>query len=173
MQSRMKNIDLIEGLEDYPDYAVDTEGNVWSFKYNRQHKLSPGRKREKYPYLFVRLSDRYGNKKNFSVHRLVAMTFIPTDDISLDVNHKNRNGCDNRLENLEWLTHKQNMEHYSASYKSNLVQVDEFLIEKLKKVHVASIRKGLPVPDVYDFTNSILEGALEEYINQYGLRKVM
>jgi hypothetical protein len=173
MQGRIKRLDVIEELKDYPDYAVDTEGNVWSFKYKRQHKLSPGWKRKKYPYLFVRLSDRYGNKKNFNVHRLVALAFIPTDDTSLQVNHKNRNGCDNKLENLEWVTHKENMQHYSDSIKSNLVKVDDFLVSKLKDVHVASIRKGLPVPDVYSFTNSIIESALEDYINQYGLRKVM
>jgi len=173
MESRLRYLSDIETLKDYPGYAVDTEGNVWSFKYKTMRKLSPGWKRKKYPYLFVRLSDRHGNKKNFTVHRLVAMAFIPTDDLSLEVNHKNRNGCDNKLENLEWVTHNQNMKHYSDSITNGVLKVDKLLIEKLKKVHVASIRKGLPVPDDYVFTNSIIEGALEEFINQYGLRKVM
>jgi hypothetical protein len=170
MQGRMKNLDLIEGLEDYPDYAVDTEGNVWSFKYKRQHKLSPGWKRKQHPYLFVRLSDKYGNKKNFNVHRLVALAFIPTDDTSLQVNHINRNQCDNRIENLEWCSHKQNTQHCADT---NGFKIDEFLTGRIKQVHAASIRKGLPVPDAYAFMNSIIEGALEDYINQYGLRKVM
>jgi hypothetical protein len=51
--------------------------------------------------------------------------------------------------------------------------LDEFITTKIKEVHIASIRKGLPVPDGYSFLNSILEGALENHINQYGLRKVM
>lgn len=170
MQSRMKNINLIEGMEDYEDYAVDTEGNVWSFKYNRPHKLSPGWVRKSHPYQFVRLSDKYSNKKNFSVHRLVALAFIPTTDISLQVNHINRNVTDNRLENVEWVTHKENTQHCMDTKGFSL---DEFVTLKIKKVHSASIRKGLPVPDAYSFMNSIIEGALENYINQYGLRKVM
>ena len=51
--------------------------------------------------------------------------------------------------------------------------IDHFVMAKMKEVHIASIRKGLPVPDTYSFMNSIIEGALEQYINQYGLRKVM
>ena len=54
---------------------------------------------------------------------------------------------------------------YKKSYAS--------LIAKIKEVHSASIRKGLPVPTSYEFMNSIIEGSLEQYINQYGLRKVM
>lgn len=45
------------------------------------------------------------------VHRLVAESFIPTSDMTLFVNHKNFITTDNTVENLEWVTNKQNVYH--------------------------------------------------------------
>ena len=169
METRIKYLADVETLKDYPSYAIDTEGNVWSFKYNKQKKLSPGYKRIKGQHkqdLYVRLTDRFGKTKNFSIHKLVALAFIPTDNIHTPIIHKNGDVNDNRLENLEWKNDRMNSEDNSYS-------VDDFIANKIKQVHTASIRKGLPVPDSNTFFNSIVEGALESYIMQYGLRRLM
>lgn len=43
-------------------------------------------------------------------HRLVMLTWRPTDEAeNLTVDHKNHNKRDNRLENLEWVTYKENI----------------------------------------------------------------
>ena len=61
-------------------------------------------------YAFVGL---YNNKKvkYFSVHRLVALTFIPNPLKKSEVNHKNGIKLDNRVKNLEWVTSSENKIH--------------------------------------------------------------
>lgn len=66
-------------------------------------------------YFRVKLRTNNGSKK-FSIHRLVAMAFIPKsiEDLELGrdtVNHKDTIKQNNRFQNLEWCTHQENMQH--------------------------------------------------------------
>ena len=53
-----------------------------------------------------------------SVHRLVWEAFNGPIPGRLEINHKNLNRSDNRLENLELVTHQQNVQHAIDAYKS-------------------------------------------------------
>ena len=47
--------------------------------------------------------------KAFKLHRLILATFNPVEGMEeLDCNHINENKADNRIENLEWVSHKDN-----------------------------------------------------------------
>jgi len=75
-------------------------------------------------YYQVKLSNA-GRYKTKLVHRLIAEAFIPNPFNKPDINHINCIKNDNRIENLEWCTHTENMRH---SAKLNKKIVEEILL---------------------------------------------
>lgn len=63
-------------------------------------------------YTFVVLK-REGSRKRKYIHRLVAETFIPNPENKPEVNHKDGDKDNNRIDNLEWCTSSENHRHAS------------------------------------------------------------
>ena len=87
-------------------YQADTFGNVWSMRNDKI--LKPNL--EKYGYYRYKLSVA-GNERCYLEHRLVALAFIPNPGNKPEINHLNGIKTDNRVENLEWCTRKENIRH--------------------------------------------------------------
>ena len=91
-------------IEDY-DYYVSTEGRVKN-KDGLIMKPSISNRGSGYYVLTLYKS---GCKKNFQVHRLVGEAFIPNPNNLSQINHKNPlETLNNKLSNLEWVSHIEN-----------------------------------------------------------------
>lgn len=108
-------------IKGYPDYFVSSNGEIKSFKNNKEHILKPLFDGQK-AYLHVSLCNKEGRKTK-QIHRLVATAFLPNPLNKKQVNHKNLNKEDNRVSNLEWVTQAENMKH---AYKNGRVSVPSF-----------------------------------------------
>lgn len=70
-------------------------------------------------YLFATLC-REGKRANKYVHRLLAICFIPMEEAKPFVNHIDGNPQNNNLENLEWVSHSENVKHaYEIGLNTN------------------------------------------------------
>lgn len=101
-----------EGLYEVSDWgrvrSLDKYIKNWpkGIRLVKGRVLKPGRHRK--GYLLVVLN-KDGVMKTCKVHRLVAIAFIPNPDGLPQVNHKDENKHNNRVENLEWCDNKYNI----------------------------------------------------------------
>jgi hypothetical protein len=90
-------------------YYISNIGTVYSKKKNKILK----------PYITCGYNEVYiyKDKKRIHgrIHILVAKAFIPNPDDKPLVNHKDGDKLNNKVENLEWVTHKQNSEHANSN----------------------------------------------------------
>lgn len=67
-----------------------------------------------------------GKQKHFYVHRLIAQAFIPNPYNKPQINHIDGDSSNNSIENLEWVTAKENVEHaYKTGLSPTLKTADE------------------------------------------------
>lgn len=97
------SIEIFRLIPNYPDYMVSSYGRVFSF--NRLIIMNPANDKDGYSVL-----DLYKDAvaKQYKVHRLVALAFIPNPYNKPKVDHINTKPSDNRLINLRWVTNSEN-----------------------------------------------------------------
>lgn len=127
---------IFKKIVDYPDYLINANGIVKKIasKYRKERIMTP----QKWVngYFFICLRNKNG-RKGFSIHRLVAIHFIPNTKNKPCVNHINGSYTDNRVENLEWCTHSENSKHAVATGLATppvYRKLDDFQINVIKMI---------------------------------------
>ena len=107
-------------IPNFPNYMATEDGRIWSKKSNKFLSL----KSESKGYQKCNLYDKDGKIKNVRVHRMIWMAFNGEIPKGMEINHKNEVRNDNRLENLELLSHKQNLLYGTGIEKRRLKQIE-------------------------------------------------
>lgn len=147
--------EIFKPIPNFDGYEISNYGRVISYKSKKPREMTIN----KYSngYCFVSLS-KNGIVKSYLVHRLVMMTFKPIENMEqLEVNHLDCNRENNHLDNLEWVTSKENKE-----YRDKLKHTP-----KAKTIEVTMLKTGEKL-----YFNSMTEcaeyyGITRKAINKY------
>jgi len=93
-------------IKEYESYTIYLDGRIYS-------DLSKRFINGHYDYYGYKNIQLYKNEipKSFKIHQLIAKAFIPNPENKPNINHINGVKDDNRVENLEWCTQKENIQH--------------------------------------------------------------
>lgn len=149
----------VKGYKGY--YKLNKKGEVLSVPRNGTRKtpriLKQRISSKGYPAVCL---SKKGKSKWWTIHRLLAIHFIPNPKRKSDVNHINGNKLDYSLENLEWATRRENFNHAlktglwkskggNRGVKHRAAQVTEDDVKIIR----SQIQEGQRVVDIAKFHN--------------------
>lgn len=161
-------MDII-GYEDL--YTIDEQGNVFSKKSKKKMKHIM----TAFGYFKINLSSN-GVKKLVSVHRLIAIHFIPNPEKKPLIDHKNGIKIDNRIENLRWVTVSENGMNSKlpctnttgyrgvSFYKSDNKYVACIYLNN-QRIYIGSYNTALEASEAYETKAKELFGEYKREIN--------
>lgn len=157
-------------------YKISTFGRIMSYMNNKRMERKQPKllKFCKQPNGYKRIELRKNCQKTYiSIHRLVAITFIPNPDNLPQVNHINEVKTDNSVWNLEWCTAKYNT-NYGSGIKRRLKTTDYISIgNKIKGIHLNRTDSSKSVYQ-YDLNFNLLNTypSIRETVRQTGIDRV-
>lgn len=137
-----KYIHLAQIFYPYSNYCISNSGDVYKIKTDGTINIKKSTINNR-GYKLINLWDLGGNKKSFSIHRLVLMVFSgePKDKTKNIARHLNDDKLDNRIENLAWGSSKDNC---SDAIKNNKnAKGEKHGSSKLSEKDVLDIRRDI------------------------------
>ena len=170
MEEVWKDIPEYEGL-----YQVSNLGNVKSLNrgvlQNGSIRLLKGvilkknKHRKGYQYIYL---CKNGKTKFWLVHRLVAFVFIENTNKKPCVNHIDGNKINNKIENLEWCTHKENTQH-ALNLKlidvSKKYSIKESERKKIYNIYIEGLLDQYQLAEIYNVHQSTINRIIKHYEN--------
>ena len=153
-------------IENFKDYFIDKNGDVYSTKLGYLHKLKT--RANRYGYLVATLS-KNGKSYYRTVHKLVVSAYIRVPDLEKDetVNHKDGNKLNNHLDNLEIISRGDNVRHSRRNKLQPCKYSDKIIIKALTDIHngksTNSVAKQYGISQSY--LNKIKKGIYRKDVN--------
>jgi hypothetical protein len=122
-------MEIWKTITNFENYEVSNLGRIRR-KYLKGYKFRKPVNQRGYLTITFSIGSKF---KKFQLHRLVAFEFIENIDNKRCVNHINGIKTDNRIENLEWVTHSENEKHS---------------FDVLGKITNGIIRRKIPLNDI-------------------------
>ncbi|AEX61593.1 putative HNH endonuclease [Megavirus vitis] len=139
-----KTIPIIDG-KNLSKYQVSNKGNIKNDKgLVMKQKNNDG-------YKAIGLTNSItGTRDTYRVHRLVAITFIKNNDPKnkIHINHLDKNRSNNCVENLEWVTQKENNCHANGKPIKMIDPETGKVVKRFKSMREANVYLGLKIKNM-------------------------
>lgn len=129
-------------IPSFPNYEASNLGRIKSRKrivitkqnkkYSIKEKILKPQINEKTGYVQHTLI-KDGKMVTKLVHILVAETFLDKYSNKLEINHKDENKLNNRVDNLEYCTHKYNINYGTGNYRRRMKEINTKKISQKKR----------------------------------------
>lgn len=159
------NIGNYQGI-DLSNYEVSNLGNVRNAKTKKVLKPIKHVTNTGYMHLDVVLSDTNHKKHTIIIARLVISTFKANPDNKPQVNHINEDPTDNRLNNLQWVTPKENNDHGTRNTRMVATMKANGTYTKISDIMKDNKKRSIPV---YCITNNTIYSSATEAARQLNL----
>lgn len=145
----VSNLGNVRSLDRY----ITRSDNVKTFKSGKTLKPTLNYK----GYCRIKLC-----RNGYSIHRLVAQTFIPNPENKPQVNHINGIKTDNRVENLEWCTNQENSNHANRlglknprkGISNGMCKLSESQIKEIIELYTSGKYTQKEIASKYDITQT-------------------
>jgi hypothetical protein len=124
-------------INGYPNYLIYEDGRVWS----KTRKIFLKQQKNMGGYLQLRIC-KNNKYKDFLIHRLIAIHYIPNDNNYPQIDHIDRNKLNNNISNLRWCDSKINNNNKCKLSKTNTGEKYITKCEKRKNQFSYYIKKS-------------------------------
>ena len=129
MKEIWKPIKDFEGL-----YEISNLGNIRSLNFNHTKKVRILKQNTNHNgYKYINLC-KNSKQKGLRIHRLVAEAFIPNPNNYSQVNHIDENKSNNKVDNLEWCTCKNNINYEEGIKKRSKSRCRKVIFKENEKI---------------------------------------
>lgn len=113
-KDQMIDTEIWKDVPGFPGYKASNHGRLMTFNWKNTGRVAIMKPAVSGGYCKT-MCVKDGKNTPVKIHRLVAMTFIPNSENKPEVNHKDGDKTNNRIENLEWCTRRENFDHAVAN----------------------------------------------------------
>jgi len=149
----------------YKTYYANKEWKIyryeWSFWSRKMewHFLKPYISKLRFWYNYISLYEKWWIKrKNWILHKLIAITFIPNPENKPQVNHKDGNKNNNSVDNLEWVTDRENKIHARKNWlyndKKSVIRISTDWEKIYESISLASKENNICTSDLSKCCNN-------------------
>ena len=150
LESPEEGLSAAKPLKEDSEYQIFDDGRLYSLKTKRflKGKIDNVGYQVYRLAIYNELTSKMG--KMLYAHRLVAKYFIPNDDPKnkIYVHHKDENKLNNKKENLEWVSSKQNYQEYLKNHNRE-ISLTKYKVDNLE----GEIWKIIPFNPLYSISN--------------------